>query len=96
MDGARAITGYIRDTEMEYEVEPQREGPEAELETTGAGDAFAAGFLFGFIKGKEIEECGLLGDIVAGFAINEMGARKGLPSLTQLSQRYLERSGHQL
>ena len=96
LDGARAITGYIRDTEMEYEVEPQREGPEAELETTGAGDAFAAGFLFGFIKGKEIEECGLLGDIVAGFAINEMGARKGLPSLAQLSQRYLECSGRHL
>lgn len=96
LDGARAITGYIRDTEMEYEVEPERRGPEAQLETTGAGDAFAAGFLFGFLKNKGTEESGLLGDIVAGFAINETGARKGLPSLAQLSQRYLERSGHQL
>jgi hypothetical protein len=33
---------------------------------------------------------------MAGFAIKEVGARKGLPSLAQLSQKYLQRSGNQL
>lgn len=95
-DKARTITGYIRDSEQEYEIEPEKQSLESQLETTGAGDAFAAGFLFGLLRGKRIEECGLLGDIMAGFAINGIGARKGLPSLAQLSRRYLQRSGHQL
>ena len=93
---AKTITGYIRNAEKEYEIEPEKGGLEPQLETTGAGDAFAAGFLFGFLKDKGIKECGLLGDIMACFAIDEIGARKGLPSLAQLSQRYLQRSGHQL
>ena len=95
-DKAKTITGYIRDAEQEYEIEPEEQGVESQSETTGAGDAFAAGFLFGLLRDKRIEECGLLGDIMAGFAISGIGARKGLPSLAQLSQRYLQRSGHQL
>jgi ribokinase len=89
-------TAYIYDGEKEYEVESEKISPKLPLETTGAGDAFAAGFLFGFLKDKSLEECGLLGDIMSGFAIKEVGARKGLPSLAQLSQKYLERSGNRL
>jgi ribokinase len=90
------VTAHIYDGKKEYEVESEKASPKSTLETTGAGDAFAAGFLFGFLKGKRIEECGLLGDIMAGFAIKEVGARKGLPSLARLSQKYLQRSGNQL
>jgi fructose-1-phosphate kinase PfkB-like protein len=82
--------------EREYQIEVDKENPESRLETTGAGDAFAAGFLFGLLNGKSIERCGLLGNIMASFAIIEVGARNGLPSLAQLSQRYLKRSGHKL
>lgn len=95
-DKGRTITAYIRDAEKEHEIEPESEGLEPEAETTGAGDALAAGFLFGLLKNKRIKECGLLGDTMARFAINEIGARKGLPSLAQLSQKYLQRSGQQL
>jgi ribokinase len=95
-DKARMVTAYIRDGAKEYEVESEKGRPKSRLETTGAGDAFAAGFLFGFLKGKGIEECGVLGDMIAGFAIGKVGARSGLPTLAQLSQRYMERSGHRL
>jgi ribokinase len=91
---AGMITAYIRDVEKEYEVVSQKAVRKSPLETTGAGDAFAAGFLFGLLKGQRIEECGLLGDIAAGFAIKKLGARSGLPTLSQLSQEYLKRSGH--
>jgi len=90
------VTAHICHGEKEYEVESQRLSLKSTLETTGAGDAFAAGFLFGFLKGKEVEECGLLGDIMAGFAIAKAGARTGLPALAQLSQKYFEHSGHRL
>jgi ribokinase len=92
----KTATAYIRDAAKEYEIGHKKGSLESQSETTGAGDAFAAGFLFGLLRSKGIEECGLLGDIMAGFAINEVGARKGLPSLAQLSKKYLERSGHQL
>jgi ribokinase len=90
------VAAYIRDGDKEYEVVSKKKTRRAGLETTGAGDAFAAGFLFGFIKGKEIKECGWLGDIVASFAVEKVGARTGLPTLSQLSQEYLKHSGHRL
>jgi len=90
------VTAYIYDGKQEYDVESEEMTSKLPLESTGAGDAFAAGFLFGFLRGKRIEECGLLGDIMAGFVIREVGARKGLPTLSQLSQKYLQRSGSPL
>jgi ribokinase len=90
------VTAYIRAAEKEYEVVSEKTVRKSALETTGAGDAFAAGFLFGFLKGKGIEECGRLGDIMAGFAIEKVGARTGLPTSSQLSRQYLKRSGHRL
>jgi ribokinase len=65
-------------------------------DTTGAGDAFAAGFLFGLLKGKTLEDCGLLGDLMAGFCIAQMGAREGLPSPAQLAPKFHELSGQSL
>ncbi len=83
-------TCYIRDAENEYTVEPARQNVATEVDTTGAGDAFATGFLYGLLKGKGLEECGRLGDIVACFSVTKLGAREGLPTLNELSQRYQE------
>jgi len=49
------------------------------VDTTGAGDAFAAGFLYGLLHKKSIHESGKIGNLVASFCIREYGARKGLP-----------------
>jgi sugar/nucleoside kinase (ribokinase family) len=80
--------GYIRDAEGEYLIKPQDLG--ASIDTTGAGDAFAAGFLYGIVNNKSLEECGRLGNIVAQFCIAKIGAREGLPTLRELAQRYQE------
>jgi len=79
---------YIRDADQEYIVKSDRQDKISEADTTGAGDAFATGFLYGLLNNKGLEECGRLGDIVARFSIGRMGARQGLPSLKQLAQRY--------
>ncbi len=81
---------YIRDAKREYMIEPRRQAAVFEIETTGAGDAFAAGFLYGLLNEKGLEECGRLGDIVAQFSISKVGARAGLPTLKKLAQRYQE------
>ncbi len=49
------------------------------VDTTGAGDAFCAGFLYGLINGKSLFECGKLGNFVASRCVMKMGARAGLP-----------------
>ncbi|MXV43805.1 adenosine kinase [Saccharibacter sp. 17.LH.SD] len=45
------------------------------VDTTGAGDAFAAGFLAGFARHKSLKECAELGNRAAGSVITRLGAR---------------------
>jgi sugar/nucleoside kinase (ribokinase family) len=45
------------------------------VDTTGAGDLYAAGFLFGLTRGKPLAECARLGGIAAAEIISHVGAR---------------------
>lgn len=45
------------------------------VDTTGAGDLFAAGFLFGYTQGRSLEDCGRLGCLAAGIVIQQIGPR---------------------
>ncbi|WP_428488249.1 adenosine kinase [Rhodopila sp.] len=45
------------------------------LDTTGAGDAYAAGFLTGLTAGKPLQVCGRIGSIAAAEVISHYGAR---------------------
>ena len=81
---------YIRDASNECLIEADSRTKFSTVDTTGAGDAFATGFLYGLLKRKGLEECGQLGDIVARFCIGKVGARQGLPTLTELTEYYRE------
>ncbi|ATZ61128.2 MAG: carbohydrate kinase family protein [Methanosarcinales archaeon Met12] len=56
------------------------------VDTTGAGDAFAAGFLYGLSKGERMRRCGELGTAVASMCIGKYGAREGLPYKRDLEE----------
>lgn len=45
------------------------------VDTTGAGDLYAAGFLFGLSTGRDLPECGRLGSLAAAEVISHMGPR---------------------
>jgi len=45
------------------------------VDTTGAGDQFAAGFLYGLTRGKGLADCGRLGALAAAEVISHYGAR---------------------
>ena len=61
-------------------------------DTTGAGDSFAAGFLFGFTQNMPLDKCGHIGGIVAAETIQHMGARPDI-SFRDLVEKTL---GHSL
>lgn len=53
--------------------------PNQLVDTTGAGDSYAAGFLFGLTEGKDLAECGRLGSLAASEVISHMGPRPQVP-----------------
>ncbi len=58
------------------------------VDTTGAGDLYAAGFLHGFTRGYELDLCGRLGALAASEIISHIGARPEA-SLAELARPLL-------
>ena len=72
---------YVTDGSESHLVEPLKVKV---VDTTGAGDAFDAGFLYGLLSGKDLYECAKIGNCVASRCIMAMGARTSLPNLKDL------------
>ncbi|MAD91557.1 MAG: adenosine kinase [Gammaproteobacteria bacterium] len=56
------------------------------IDTTGAGDAYAAGFLFGFVNNHDLSECAKYGTYCATKVIQQLGARINKGILNDLMQ----------
>lgn len=54
------------------------------VDTTGAGDAFRTGFLFGLLSGLSIEDSAITANAVAALKCRAPGARQGLPQRHEL------------
>ena len=52
-------------------------------DTTGAGDAFHAGFIYGLLTGLTVEETLRFANVIAGLKCRALGARTGLPRLRE-------------
>ena len=55
-------------------------------DTTGAGDAFHAGFLYGMLRGEDVETSLKLGNGVAALKCRALGARTTLPDANELNE----------
>jgi sugar/nucleoside kinase (ribokinase family) len=49
--------------------------PVSSIDTTGAGDLYASGFLYGMVNGFDLEKCGKIGAILAGKVIEVIGPK---------------------
>jgi sugar/nucleoside kinase (ribokinase family) len=49
--------------------------PSRPIDTTGAGDLYAAGFIYGHMNGLSLETCGKIGAILSGRVIEMIGAK---------------------
>jgi sugar/nucleoside kinase (ribokinase family) len=70
----------------EFIESPAFAAPNGCRDTTGAGDAFHGGFLYGLLNGEDIETSMKLGHAVAAMKCSQLGARPGLPSQRELSE----------
>lgn len=60
------------------------------VDTTGAGDNFAAGFLYALSEGMDLPSCGRFANAAASIAIETTGAATGVQSIGQVAARFEE------
>ena len=58
-------------------------------DTVGAGDAFAAGFIYGLLVGEDACTCGRYGNLLASMSTSKFGSRKGLVEHFKNLSKYL-------
>ncbi|MFP5376400.1 MAG: adenosine kinase [Acidimicrobiia bacterium] len=63
------------------------------VDTTGAGDLYAAGFLYGLVSGADLAGCARLGGMAAAEVISHVGARPQVPLSTLVAGPPPSRSG---
>ena len=61
--------------------------PDKIVDPTGAGDAYRAGFLYGYLRQWDVQQCAQLGSVVASFALEQHGPQAQI-SREQVTQRY--------
>ncbi|NCC44402.1 MAG: carbohydrate kinase family protein, partial [Clostridia bacterium] len=60
------------------------------VDTTGAGDSFNAGFVYGFLSKKSIEECLKTGNACGALSVTALGGNTGFPTIERLNQFFEE------
>ncbi len=55
-------------------------------DTTGAGDAFHGGFIYGMLCGEDLAACMNLGNAVAALKCRSLGGRAALPTADELAE----------
>ncbi|WP_419918038.1 adenosine kinase [Candidatus Poriferisocius sp.] len=92
VQGRCAVAALTRGAEGSVLVTPDQiievpaKTPVKVVDSTGAGDLYASGFLYGWTRGMDLARCGWLGSLAATEAISQFGARP-LGSLAHLTQK---------
>jgi len=67
--------------------------PKAVVDPTGAGDAYRAGFLAGFLRGFELTVCGQMGSVAAVYTVEKYGTATHAFTKKEFTKRYKENFG---
>ena len=73
----------VKSEGVSYKVEALKANP---IDTTGAGDLFASGFLYGLVNNLSMTECGRIGALCAGKVIEVIGAKMSEDTWTEIKQ----------
>lgn len=69
--GAVALKDSLQSASPGFQVEA--------VDTTGAGDSFNAGYLYGFLTGRDVETCLLYGNVCGALSVGAYGGSTGTP-----------------
>ncbi len=84
--GARGCVIATRDEQLELPAYPISRA----VDTTGAGDAFAAGFVYGLSRKMPLADCGLFACAAASCIVETAGANQGIRSAEEPMARFME------
>ncbi|MBI2600273.1 carbohydrate kinase family protein [Candidatus Daviesbacteria bacterium] len=70
--------------------------PRQVLDPTGAGDAYRAGFLAGYLKNLDLKTCGQMGSLAACYAVEKYGTSNHSFNMEEFKHRYQENFGEEL
>ncbi|MCC7449705.1 MAG: hypothetical protein IT324_19960 [Anaerolineae bacterium] len=87
--GAAGCVVYTADADLPVPAVPDV----AVVDTTGAGDAFAAGFLAGLLRAYDLQVCAQIGGVLASFVLEKVGCQTNLPNWEQMEARYTAHFG---
>lgn len=76
----------IRQGDKEYKIPAAK--PRKIVDPTGAGDAYRAGFVAGYVKGLPLEICGRMGAVCAAYTVEKYGTQTHKFNLKEFKQRY--------
>ncbi|MEK7617335.1 MAG: carbohydrate kinase family protein, partial [Patescibacteria group bacterium] len=76
----------IQTKDETIQIEPAK--PSEVLDPTGAGDAYRAGFLAGYVDGKDLKVCGQMGSVAACFTIEKYGTTAHTFTKEQFDKRF--------
>ncbi len=76
----------VKQKEKVVVIDPVKSTP---LDTTGAGDLYASGFLYGLAKNMSFKKAGFIGSLLAGTVIEVMGAKFGEDKWKEIRKKIL-------
>jgi adenosine kinase len=77
----------IQGNQVESPIKVPAAHPDQVVDPTGAGDAYRAGFLYGYLRQWELAKCGRLGATVASFVVEQHGTQRQI-SKAAIAERY--------
>jgi len=90
--GGSTISGK----KVEKPIEVPAAKPANIVDPTGAGDAFRAGFLFGYVRELDLATCGKIGSVASVYAIENHGTQEFSFTKTDFAKRYQENFNERL
>ncbi len=84
----------MRQGKEKFDISPAR--PKNTNDPTGAGDAYRAGFIAGFVRGYPLTVCGRMGSVAAVYTVEKHGTQTHRFTVQEFEKRYLKNYGEQL